>query len=164
MRTTNGNKYPPKTLIQLVCGLQRILPSSAQKRFVYFLTNRFEGLSNALDKLCREFRHEGLGTLRKGSVVFTAEEEDSLWKKGITGLDTPVKLLRAVFFYNGINFALRGGKEHRSLKWSQVTRCSQTTDGLSKGCYIYVEHGSKNHNSGLSDLRHPNKNVTRYNL
>ena len=109
----------------------------------------FEGLSNALDKVCRELRQEGLGTIRKGSSVFTAEEEDSLWKKGVIGLDTPVKLLRAVFFYNGINFALRGGAEHRSLKWSQVTRCCQTTDGLSKVCYIYVEHGSKNHSGGL---------------
>ncbi|XP_062523229.1 zinc finger MYM-type protein 2-like, partial [Corticium candelabrum] len=95
----------------------------------------FEGLSNALDKVCRELRQEGLGTIRKGSSVFTAEEEDSLWKKGVIGLDTPVKLLRAVFFYNGINFALRGGAEHRSLKWSQWW---------------------------TTDLRHLNKKVTRY--
>ena len=163
-RKTNGDKYPPKTLVQLVCGLQRVLRAQHRSDSFNFFDkadHRFEGLRNALDKVCRELRQEGLGTNRKGSSVFTAEEEDSLWKKGVIGLDTPVKLLRAVFFYNGINFALRGGAEHRSLKWSQVTRCSQTTDGLSKVCYIYVEHGSKNHSGGLRDLRHPNKKVTR---
>ena len=66
------------------------------------LTNhRFEVLRNALDKLCRELHQEGLGTISKGSSVFTAEEEDSLWKKGVIGLDTPVKLLSGVFFVMG---------------------------------------------------------------
>ena len=117
--------------------------------------HRFGGLCNALDTICRELRQEGLGTIIKGFNVFTCEEEDGLWKKGVIGLDTPIKLLRAIFFPNGINL------EHRSLKWSQVSRCTQTTDGLLKICYIYVEHGSKNHSRGLSDLRYPNKKVTR---
>jgi len=29
---------------------------------------------------------------------------------------TPKGLLRAVFFYNGKNFTLRGGQEHRNLQ------------------------------------------------
>ena len=51
--------------------------------------------------------------------------------------------------------------DRHSLNERFTTRCSQTTDRLSKVCYIYVEHGSKNHSGGLSDLQNPNKKGTR---
>ena len=36
------------------------------------------------------------------------------------GVDTPQSLLRAVFYYNKKCLCLRGGKEHRALKISQI--------------------------------------------
>ena len=47
---------------------------------------------------------------------------------------SPKALLRAVFFYNGKNFCLRGGTEHRGLNLSQFTRCSDPDNH-----YIYTE-------------------------
>ena len=46
---------------------------------------------------------------------------------------------RAVFYYCGKVFCLRGGEEQRGLKLSQLQR---STEG--DGCYRYVENGSKN--------------------
>ena len=37
-------------------------------------------------------------------------------------MDNPTGLLNAVFFYNGKNFCLRGGAEHRNLKLLQWWR------------------------------------------
>lgn len=58
------------------------------------------------------------------------------------------------FYLNGINFSLRGGKEHRELKWSQLVR--------EKDCWKYVEHGSKCFRGGVGDLNRENKVVYQY--
>ena len=44
------------------------------------------------------------------------------------------------FFYNGKNFMLHGGAEHRELKFSQLTR-DFTSDGLLR--FTYTENRSK---------------------
>jgi len=38
-------------------------------------------------------------------------EENQFWESGVISLENPAGLLCAVFFYNGKNFCLRGGKE-----------------------------------------------------
>ena len=82
---------------------------------------------------------------------FSKDEEIQLWTLGVMGIDTPLALFRAVFFYNGKLFCLRGGEEHRNLKLSQLKR---TGEG-----YIYTENASKNRAGGLSQLRLENKMV-----
>ena len=52
----------------------------------------------------------------------------------------------AVFYCNGKSFCLRGGKEHRNLKISQLSRRSNPN------CYIYRENGSKNYSGGFMKL------------
>ena len=48
---------------------------------------------------------KGIG---KSTPVLSNHEEDKLWESGVIGLDTPIGLLKAVFFYNGKNFCLCG--------------------------------------------------------
>ena len=85
--------------------------------------------------------------------VFTNEEEDLLWTSGALSTDTPLGLLRAVFFLNGKNFCLRGGEEHRNLRISQLERVRDPPR------YIYTEHASKNRCGGFAQLRVENKVV-----
>lgn len=54
----------------------------------------------------------------KHASVVTKEEENLLWERGVLNLDTPLGLIRPVFYSNGKVFCLRGGKEHRNLKIS----------------------------------------------
>ena len=77
-------------------------------------------------------------------------------------MGNPTGLLNAVFFYNGKNFCLRGGVEHRSLKLSQFVRETTTIDGKQISCYIYTEFGSKNNQGGLTSLNQKNKTVKHY--
>ena len=70
------------------------------------------------------------------------------------GNGSPEALLRAVFFYNGKNFCLRDGEEHRNLRLSQLKR---TQNG-----YIYTENASKNRQGGLGQLQLKNKSVEIY--
>ena len=56
-----------------------------------------------------------------------------------------------MFFYNGLNFVLRGGQEHRELKISQLNFKSipdPEHPGEDTKCVEYYSHGSKNRPGG----------------
>ncbi|XP_038074483.1 uncharacterized protein LOC119742543 [Patiria miniata] len=59
----------------------------------------------------------GLGIRRKQAEEITLEEEESLWQKQILGSSSPSQLLNTLIYLIGLNFALRGGQEHRNLRW-----------------------------------------------
>ena len=63
-------------------------------------------------------------------------------------------LLNAVFYVTGKMFCLRGGKEHRDLKLSQLQRTA--------GKYTYYENVSKNHNGSFAQLHVQSKVVPLY--
>ena len=88
-----------------------------------------------------------------------------LWNSGELSSDTPDGLLKAVFYYNGLNFVLRGGQEHRDLKVSQFNfRDVPDPDnpGQRITCCEYSEHGSKNRPGGRHQLNLQNKTVVQY--
>lgn len=114
----------------------------------------FKELSGALQVRYRELREAGVGAVVKHAAVVSSEEEDALWVSKVIGDHAPLALQRAVFFYVGKTFCLRGGEEQRRLKPSQFIRSSNPD------CYTYVENGSKN-KSGLN-LKEKNKVVPVY--
>ena len=56
----------------------------------------------------KQLHSKGIGTETKVTPVLSQVEENKLWDNGVLNLDTPIGLLRAVFFYNDKNFCLRG--------------------------------------------------------
>ena len=98
-----------------------------------------------MDSLDRKLRSEGVGAEKHLAKPFTIDDENKFWSLGEMGMNTPVSLLQAVFYYNGKIFCLRGGEEHRNLKVSQFRRTE-------KG-YTYTETSSKNCQGGMSQLK-----------
>ena len=95
----------------------------------------------------------------------TSDEEEQLWTSGVLSGDSPGGLLCAVFYYNGLNFVLRGGQEHRNLKIPQLnlrTVPDPENTGDQIDCVEYSEHGSKNHPGGRHQLNLHNKTVVQY--
>ena len=72
-----------------------------------------------------------------GKVRFSkfAEEENVLWESRVIGDHNPLKIERAVFFYVGKAFCLRGGQEQRNLKPLQFVR------SFTPECCTYVDSG-----------------------
>ena len=70
-----------------------------------------------------------VGAVVNYAAIITPEEEHQLWSSKVLGVHNPLTLLRAVFFYVGKTFCIRGGEEQRGLKHSQFQR------------YTYVENG-----------------------
>ena len=161
-RTMRGDYYTPRSLNMLLAGLHRhVSQNNPNKTMLNFLQKdhaSFDGLRATCDRYYRQLRVMGIGANPKKAEIITPEEEDHLWNSGVLGIETPKALLNAVFYYNGKNFHLRGGEEHRFLHLSQLQR------HFSPDRYEYTEEGSKNNPGGLADVRmqRPNKIVPIY--
>ena len=145
-RKSNTEVYPPKTLYQLLSGLLRHARTlnGNTPNFLDKNNPEFKPLHSVIDNTFKRLRQEGIGCTSRHAELFTKEDEASLWEKGVIGLNDPKSLLRAVFYYNGKNFCLRGGEEHRSLKLSQFKRHTVPITH-----YEYVENFSKNRPGGF---------------
>jgi len=105
---------------------------------------------------------KGIGTEIKVTPVITEIEEDNLWEAGVMSLDNPTGLLRTTIFYNGKNFCLWGGMEHRNLKLSQIKKETTVVDEKMINSYVYQEFGSKNNQGGFTSLNMQNKVVRQH--
>ena len=115
---------------------------------------RFRDFRGTMETTYQDLHKEGIGVEIKHAPIISGDEEVILWERQILGCHSPTALVRAVFFLNGKNFCLRGGKEHRDLKFSQLQRENDH--------WKYTEHGSKNFRGGLADLRRENKVVRQF--
>ena len=114
---------------------------------------RFSTFQTTLDNVFKVLRSSGVGLESKHTEGISAEEEDMLWSSGVLNDTSPYGLLRAVFFYMGKCFCLRGGQEHRDLCPSQLQRL-QSPDR-----YMYKEKASKNRQGGIAQLKLEHKAV-----
>ena len=154
-RKSGGERYPFSSVYQMLSGILRHMRSIHPDcpNFMDKKDYRFKELHAAVDNLGRQLRSAGVGAEVKHVSVITADEEESLWENEVLGVHNPRALLAAVFYYNGKNFCLRGGIEHRRLKLSQLKRLYDPDR------YVYVENGSKNHSGSLSERCIQNKSV-----
>ena len=123
-RKVNGERYPPSTVHQLLCGILRHMRNSNPEcpNFLNKKVARFKPLQNTLDSLFNSLHSEGIGIQVKHSETLSKDDEDKLWSSGTMGYSCPTSLQNAAFFVFGKFFTLRGGVEHRNLKLSQLRR------------------------------------------
>ena len=149
IKNKKGEPYPPRTIHQILASLQRHMLSHVPDapKFLDKKNSRFRELHNACDNVYRGLHNQGVGTDIAHSVP------DEMWSVGVFADSEPKALQRAIFYYVGKHFCVRGGSEQRSLGPSQFVRSS------SPDCYTYVEHGSKNRSGGLNQMHLENKRV-----
>ena len=136
----DGQPYPPTSISNLLAGLYRECRKYDPNcpNFMNRKDPTFKELNGALQVRYRELHEGGVGAVVKHAAVVSPDEEQALWDSKVVGDHDPLALQRAVFFYVGKTFCLRGGQEQRGLKPSQFIR------SLNPDCYTYVENGSKN--------------------
>jgi len=84
-RKTNGDKYPPKTVYLLLCGLQRHMRERKQHPFNLFDKEHpdFKLLVTTCDNYFRELRADGVGAESQPTEPFTVEDEEKLWNTAV---------------------------------------------------------------------------------
>ncbi|MCG8621989.1 MAG: DUF3504 domain-containing protein [Proteobacteria bacterium] len=61
----------------------------------------------------KKLQSAGVGSVKKEAEPLTMEEEEQLWEKKILGDHSPIALLNAMMFMNGLYFALQSRKFRR---------------------------------------------------
>ena len=86
-----------------------------------FKDTEFRHFQNVLDMTCKESASAGIGCHRRQAEVISNDEEEILWSRGLLGDSSPQTLIDTLLYLNGLHFALRSGKEHRTLTLSQIS-------------------------------------------
>ncbi|XP_038068807.1 zinc finger MYM-type protein 2-like isoform X3 [Patiria miniata] len=149
VKKKNGDDYPGETLHELVISIQLYFDLRG-KSYKFLSDPDFLQLRNTLDGLMKERAKAGLGIRRKQAEEITVEEEESLWQKQILGSSSPSQLLNTLVYSIGLNFALRGGQEHRNLRWKSP-QLQILIDGNGDKFLRYTEDASK---TNQGDLKH----------
>ena len=126
VRNQKGEHYPPRAIQQILAGLQREVLKHTPD-FPKFLDRHntvYSELHRCCDLVYRQLHSSGVGTVIENTETFNSEEEDKMWSTGVFSIDHPKSLQRAIFFYVGKHFCIRGGEEQRKLKPSQFICCS----------------------------------------
>ena len=148
-RKRDGSPYPGKTLMEMVCALQKYLELNCVH--VKFLQDKvFSKLQHSLDVKMKEVTTLGIGVFPDQADIITFEIENDLWEKGILGDQAPLPLFRAVFYLLGLNFSLRSGQEHRALSIRNF-KLHKASDG--EDYLFYQETISKTFKGGLKDAK-----------
>jgi hypothetical protein len=155
-----GDFYQPNTLYQLCCSLLRWLRDSGRPGLNSFSDPRFKHLQDCLDAEMKRLTRIGLGSENKQADPFSEEQENKLWELGLLGDYSAKVLLDTMVFLIGKHFALRSGKEHRSLRFSQFALVDATTKEPEK--LIYISFGEKNNPGGLKHRAVKQKRIERY--
>ena len=120
VKKQNGDKYPGVTLHELVICLQLYF-DTMNKPYKFLQQQEFLQIKNTLDGQMKDRASEGLGSRPKQAEVITVNEEAMMWDKGVLGSGNPTQLLNTLIYLLGLNFALRGGQEHRNC--NNPSRC-----------------------------------------
>lgn len=149
VRKKNGNPYPSEMLYKLIMCLQMYCHMYGKN--VKFLDDpAFVNVKNILNNEMKHLSSEGFNCPRQKADAIEIDDENSMWKKGILGDSTPKLLVDTLLYLLGVHFALRAGKEHKSLRVGERSQLKVKFDhkaGLE--CSEYTEDSSKNNQGGI---------------
>ena len=103
---------------------------------------------------------QGIGLQKRQAQIITPEEEELLWETKTLGIESPEKLLDTLFYLIGLNFALRGGEEHRQLRGGPNSQLRL----LDVDTLQYTQDVSKSNQGGLKHKEIAPKQVLAYSI
>ena len=136
---------PIPSIYSLCCGLLRYIRERKPELNI-FKDPSFNGFQKTLDSEMKRLTSLGVGVKRHQAEPITVDEENKLWELRLLGDHSPQALLDTMAYLNGMNFALRSGTEHRSLRTSQL----ELTQINNQPALVYTENFSKNNAGGLA--------------
>ncbi|XP_070568245.1 zinc finger MYM-type protein 2-like [Ptychodera flava] len=159
IKKKDGNDYPGQSLYELVMIIQNHL--SVMGKSCQFLNDpTFKQLKDTLDCIMKTRSAKGIGTEKRQAMVLSVDDENKFWSRKLIGDFTPQTLLDAQVVLFGINFALRGGQEHRNLRPGQI--CKKYCEIVGKYYLEYTEDVSKTNSGGLASRKVKRKVTTAF--
>ena len=104
-RKADDSEYTLHSLYLLLSGIQRYVCKVYPKMwFNLFSDHEFKPLKNLCDSVFKKLQSKGIWGILENTAVLPSDGEKKWWDSNVLNLETPIGLLRAVFFYNRKNF------------------------------------------------------------
>ena len=156
VRKTDGTKYPPRTLKEIIAALQHFINNYMRdkRNISLFKDEAFSGMREILDAEMKVSASEGLIRPKRKAKAITLSLEDELWKRGSFGNSNPKQLIDSLIYHIGLHLALRAISEHRNLEYGANSQITLKRDHSTGKEYLqYVERTSKNKTFGIKNSR-----------
>ncbi len=114
VRHQDGEEYPGNTLYSLIIMIQLFFEKHG-KDWKLLEGKVFHPVRNTLDNLMKSHALQRISKAANSSDPISVDEEDKLWDEGVLGENDPDGLRDTIMYLVGLTFALRGGREQRSL-------------------------------------------------
>ena len=154
-RRNDGKEFPPNSLYQIFCGLQRHLADNGKDKKIMNTENKaYNYFHNALNAKCADLTKKGIGIHKKKADSLSLEDEQLLWSKRVFSDDTAQNLIFIVYYYNCKLFGLRGRDEHKELTTQQFIVTDDTIEFLGRT--------SKSYNGGIKQIKLDPKRILHH--
>ena len=97
----NGDPYPPNTLYQLICGLQRQLREHGHADIKLLDNPSLHGFRSTLDGEMKCLNGTSNYSMKKQAQPITLEQENHLWELGLLGDHNAQVLLNKIVYQVG---------------------------------------------------------------
>ena len=119
VRRQDGERYPPKTIYDIMTMLNYYLNNDLGKTVNMFTDDRFKESLKAMNTSMKESSEAGLVSGIQKSSPISIEDEEILWKAGVLGWNNPKQIMNTTVFLLSIHTSVRGGKELRSWTYGK---------------------------------------------
>lgn len=152
MRKENGQPYPPRTLKEMVWGVQFYYEHVLNYKFSIFNDPEFSECRRALDGQMKQLARNGFVKAPRRAQVISELQEQQLWNDDILGDSSPMQLLETMVFLLGLHLGLRACQEHRDIEFGENSQLQLVeNDGSTR--LVYTERQSKNKKHGIKRSR-----------
>lgn len=127
VRKSDGEEYPPQSVLSLLMGLQGHLRVETGKDISFLGDSAFLQLQKVLDGEMGRLREKGIGCATRQTEPITDQHINRLW--GSLGDHNPKVLVQMILFLNAVNFGIRGMDEHRRLRYKPAQITLHEPDG-----------------------------------
>lgn len=149
VRKTDGTKYPPRTLKEIIAGVQHHFNYVLKREMSIFTGQAFSATRESLDAEMKTSAKEGNVKLKRRANAISIDNERELWNNGTFGDSNPRQLIDTLIYHLGIHLALRAIDEHRDLEFGPGSQITLKTDENGQEYLLYVERTSKNKKIGI---------------
>ena len=163
VKKLDGSDFPGKMLYDIAICIQFHLELQG---FSWKLLNQdmFKNIRFTVDNLMKLRVSQGIGISVRKAEILSSFDKDLMWNLGLLGMQNPEVLLDTVVFLVGKGFALRAGKEHRTLRAPPFNSQMQFMHDSDNNVFIrYTEDiGLKTNKRGLKHRKFQPKSVDIY--
>ncbi len=115
IKRADGEDYPPNTVYSIIVMLQLFFEKKG-KTWKLLDGKIFNSVRNTVDNIMKRRSMARIAQKVKRSEPISINDEEEMWDFGVLGEESPDTLRNTVMYLISLTFALRGGKEHRTLR------------------------------------------------